>query len=246
MPAGGELTIETTSVWLDEATTSEHFDAPTGWYAFVSVTDNGAGMDEETVSHAFEPFFTTKAEGAGTGLGLATVYGIVRQSGGHIRVSSKLGGGTTVSLYFPVGEDGAATGMAGSPPAAARSAQAILIVDDDASILSLLEQILSRHGYETLVAPDAVAALDVAARTSAPIALLLTDISLPGMTGAQLATALHESNPSLRIVYTSGFSVIPRDDSGSLPPHGLLLRKPFTASQLLGAVRAALEDGDEE
>jgi two-component system, cell cycle sensor histidine kinase and response regulator CckA len=244
MPAGGELTIETMNVWLEAPFASEQLDLPSGWYALVTVTDTGIGMDAETVSHVFDPYFTTKPEGEGTGLGLATVYGIVHQSGGRVRVESEPGRGTTVRLYFPVGEDGSEPGLLEPPPAAMRSAEAVLIVDSNALIVSLVEEVLSGLGYETLVASDAPVALDLAARSPVPIALLVADISLPGMGGPQLAAALAESNPSLRVVYISGFSTIAENENGSLRVRGVLLRKPFTASQLLGALRDALETGD--
>jgi PAS domain S-box-containing protein len=240
MPEGGKLTLETANVWLGEPSENEHLDVSPGWYAVVTVTDTGIGMDADTVARAFDPFFTTKPEGKGTGLGLATVYGIVRQTGGHIWVDSEPGAGTSVKLYLPTGVADPSPEPAHESSEADEPAATILVVDDNASILSLVDEILSAHGYETIPAPDPSAALALSDRTAATIDLLVTDISLPAMTGMQLAAAFTARNPSLRVLYMSGFSSIPREEPGVSTVHGVLLRKPFTAAQLLDAVRAAL------
>src|SRR5436309_250970 len=190
MPNGGKLTLETANVDLDDAYAADHYPARAGPFGTLAVSDTGIGMSEETQAHMFEPFFTTKEKGKGTGLGLATVYGIIKQSGGFIWVYSEVGHGTTFKLYLPrveeLAERAAAPAQARTRPA--RGTETVLVVEDEAPVRNVARQVLERHGYTVLEAPSAEAALDIATRYSGTIHLLLTDGVMPGITAGELAS----------------------------------------------------------
>jgi len=239
----GTLTIETENAELDERYAREHIGVRAGAYVRLTVRDTGMGMSPEVQSRIFEPFFTTKALGKGTGLGLSTVYGIIQQSGGHIAVSSELGKGTTFDIYLPRTDDGkmraAATGAELTPKS--RGSETILLAEDEAPVRKLASQILTRLGYQVLVACDGVDALEVQARHSGPLHLLISDVVMPKMGGPDLAKRLLERLPTIRVLFLSGYTGdaldLPSLSSGKIT----LLEKPFTSEVLARKVREVLD-----
>ena len=242
MPAGGRLTIETSNVDLDAAYVAEHRTVVPGPYVVVAVSDTGSGMSAETQSHIFEPFFTTKEVGKGTGLGLATVYGIVKQSGGSIWVYSELGHGTTIKVYLPR-VDEPAEPLPGPPITDAeglRGTETILLVEDEPAVRGVARQVLIRQGYTVLEAPDGQTALAMIAGGAPHVHLVLTDVVMPGMSGRSLADRLTSRLPGLRVLYMSGYT----DDAivrhGMLEPGLAYLQKPFRPDALVRKVREVL------
>jgi len=242
MPRGGKLIIETAVFDFDESFVREHPSMKAGRYVMLAVSDNGVGMDEATRSRIFEPFFTTKEVGKGSGLGLATVYGIVKQSGGHVWVYSEVGHGTTFKVYLPSAdyrvESAADKQEEALPPR--REGTTILLAEDDIIMRRLTRKMLEEHGYKVLEAEDGDAALKIIASGDRPIDLTLTDVVMKGMTGPELVLRLIDSYPQMKVVYMSGYT-------GELVAHqGLdgsirLLEKPFTRASLLKTVDAALK-----
>jgi PAS domain S-box-containing protein len=241
MPTGGKLTVETGNVEHDPDFARGHGAAAVRQFVMLAVTDTGVGMDEATKARIFEPFFTTKAPGKGTGLGLATVYGIVQQSGGFLWVYSEPGRGTSFKIYLPR-VDAAPEGVAvaaGAP--VGRGTETVLLAEDAAAVRAVAKQVLERQGYTVLEAPDGEVALHLAKRHSGPIHLLLTDVVMPGMSGRQLADQLAGARPDMRVLYASGYT----DDS--VVRHGVLeegtpyLQKPFTPEGLARKVRDVLD-----
>jgi two-component system cell cycle sensor histidine kinase/response regulator CckA len=244
MPSGGTLTIRTADV--DATQVPPRTPEPTpmlGPLVELSVTDDGVGMDERTQSRLFEPFFTTKELGRGTGLGLATVYGIVRQSGGHIRVSSRLHHGSTFTVYLPRAA-GRAEDAAESPGWTEQpgGAGTVLVVEDEETVRRLACRVLRTKGYRVIEAEDPAAALRLMREHEGPIHLLVTDIVMPGMTGPALVERLIADRPELKVLYITGYAEEAIERQGTLPAGGALLEKPFTARQLADRVRAALSD----
>jgi PAS domain S-box-containing protein len=242
MPKGGKLTIETGLVEFDEEYFKAHWPATPGRFALLAMTDTGHGMDEATRARIFEPFFTTKEPGKGTGLGLATVYGIVKRSGGFIWVYSEPGQGTTFKLYFPAVEEPAEAGVLHQVPAeVAQGSETILLCEDAPAVRAVAREILERSGYTVLEAPNGRAALDLVAKRSAPIALLITDVVMPEMSGKQLADQFKGLRPESRVLYMSGYT----DDSivrhGVLEPGIAYLQKPFSIDALVRKVREVLD-----
>jgi two-component system, cell cycle sensor histidine kinase and response regulator CckA len=240
MPKGGHITIETRNVELDSAYVRRYVDVKEGAYVVLAVTDTGAGMDAETKTRIFEPFFTTKEVGKGTGLGLATVHGIVKQSGGHVEVYSELGHGTSFKIYLPRVE-GAATDRTSSvsaPPPG--GVETILLVEDGPDVLELTRASLVSRGYSVLTASDGEQALKIVAGHPAHIHLLVTDVVMPRMSGRELAEKLTHDRPGLKVLYMSGYT----DDA--VVRHGVLksgvafLQKPFTPIVLARKVRELL------
>jgi PAS domain S-box-containing protein len=242
MPDGGSLTIATANVNLDEGYSAAHPPTEPGRYVMLEVSDTGIGMDEETRLQIFEPFFTTKPEGQGTGLGLATVYGIVKQSGGYIWVDSEVGQGTSFKVYFPR-QDEPAQPLDGeaAPVDAPRGEETILLVEDTESLQEVIRETLEERGYNVLLASNGEQALALASDRERRIDLLLTDVVMPKLGGGQLAQLISALRPTLRVLYMSGYT------DGAISHHGvlgegvLLLEKPFTADHLAKAVRNALD-----
>jgi PAS domain S-box-containing protein len=242
MPGGGKLTIETTNTELDEGYAREHATVRPGPCVLLTVSDTGTGMDRETVSHIFEPFFTTKELGKGTGLGLATVYGIVKQSGGHVWVYSEPGHGTTFKIYLPrVSEpvDGATPVAAG--PATLQGTETVLLVEDEAPVRELARRMLEAKGYQVLAAANPADALTLVAGHPEPIQLLVTDVIMPGIDGRELARNLQQARPGLRVLYLSGYANEAIVHRGVLDAGVAFLQKPFTPDTLSRKVRAVLD-----
>jgi PAS domain S-box-containing protein len=242
MPKGGRLTIETATVDLDESYVRQHVSARPGPYVVLAVRDTGVGMDAETQAHCFEPFFTTKEQGRGTGLGLATVYGVVKQSGGWIWVYSELGQGTTFKIYLPrVPQDAEAETHPTSLGSAPHGTETILVVEDQEGIRELARDFLASCGYEVLVASDGAEALKIAERHEDPIHLVLTDVVMPNLNGHELAQRLTASRPSMKILFMSGYTERAASPHDSLPQDAISLEKPFSLHMLATKVRQALE-----
>jgi len=242
MPKGGHLTIETANVDLDEAYVASHPEARVGRYVMVSVSDNGVGMDAETQRRIFEPFFTTKPPGEGTGLGLSTVYGVVKQSGGNVWVYSEPGRGTTFKIYLPrVDEEPEALEAERAPAELARGHETLLVVEDTESLREMIREVLEEQGYRLLLASQGEEALALEQEYAGPIHLLLTDLVMPKMGGADLAKKLASPRPDMRVLYMSGYTEGVISRQGVLPQGTALLEKPFTNGRLTRAVREALD-----
>jgi two-component system, cell cycle sensor histidine kinase and response regulator CckA len=242
MPKGGRLTIETANTEVANAA-SQH-EVPPGRYVRLQVTDTGVGMDAETRGRLFEPFFTTKPRGKGTGLGLPMVYGIVRQSGGHVTVASAPGAGTTFEIYLPrVDEPVEPTRTAGPVAAPARGHETVLLAEDEQLVRLLALKVLEQAGYRVLVAAGGAEALRIAERHDGPIHLLLTDMVMPEMSGRELMHQLTELRPGVRVLYMSGYSDEAIAGHGVLDPDTAFMQKPFTPAALTGKVREVLDSG---
>jgi signal transduction histidine kinase len=242
MPEGGRLTIETSNVELDDGYAAAHVDVAAGPYVQLSVSDTGTGMDTATLEHIFEPFFTTKPEGEGTGLGLATVYGIVKQSGGHIWPYTEVGRGTTFRVYFPRVDARAEPVAEGPDPTGPLTGtEHVLVVEDDAGVRRLAARALREQGYtvhDAATPAEALVMLEDRART---VDLLLTDAILPGMDGKALAQRARGLRPELRILFMSGYGAVALARRGVVDAGQLVLEKPFTAVVLARKVREALD-----
>jgi PAS domain S-box-containing protein len=245
MPEGGRLTIETANSRIDEAYASANPDATPGQYVMLSVSDTGTGMDRETVSQAFEPFFTTKPVGQGTGLGLSQVYGFVRQSGGHIKIYSEVGMGTTIRIYLPRlitghGDDGDETSALSAPSGANR--EKVLVVEDHEDVRAQSVESLRELGYVVLEAADARSGLRLLEQQQGDINLLFTDVVLPGgVSGAQLAAQATARWPALRVLFTTGYARNAIVHHGRLDAGVHLLTKPFSFDELASKVRDVLQ-----
>ena len=243
MPHGGKLTIGTVNVLLDKAYWREHdVEVKPGPYVMLNVIDTGIGMDEETESHIFEPFFTTKEKGVGTGLGLATVYGIVKQMGGYVWVYSEPGQGTVFKIYLP--------GVEMAPEPVKREttplqelhgSETVLLVEDNKSVLNLAREILKEYGYNTLQARNGKDALKVSEAHEGPIHLMLTDVVMPGMNGRETAERIQSMRPEIKVIYMSGYPDDRISDRGVLASGTNFLDKPFSPESLVRKIRKVLD-----
>jgi CheY-like chemotaxis protein len=242
MGDNGKLTIETANAYLDEAYCRQHGEVPPGQYVLIAITDTGMGMKPEVVARVFDPFFTTKPEGTGTGLGLSQVYGFVKQSRGHIKIYSELGGGTTVKIYLPrfIGETEEAQPEIAAPLQRSAKGETILVVEDDPLMRKLTTEALRDLGYTVIDCERAMEALDVIDRTRT-IALLLTDVVMPEMNGKKLADEALRRRPDLKVVFTTGYTPNAVVHGGVLDAGVNFLAKPFTLEQLASKVRSLLE-----
>ena len=241
MPLGGDLTIETAAVTLDENYARTHMGVKPGDFTMIAVSDTGHGMDAETRRHIFEPFFTTKEKGKGTGLGLATVYGMVKQTGGDIWVYSEQGKGTTFKLYFPRVLEDVSESSGGDPPSARRSGgETILVVEDEQAVRELTVRILEQLGYTILTASSGAEAIEISQAHAGHIDLLLTDVVMPNMSGRQLADRIQAARPKTKAMFLSGYT------ENTVVHHGVLdagvdfLPKPFSRENLSRKLREVL------
>jgi two-component system, cell cycle sensor histidine kinase and response regulator CckA len=242
MPDGGTLTIETDTVELDKDYCAVHLEVKPGPYALLTVSDSGHGMDRQTLTHIFEPFFTTKEVGKGTGLGLATVYGIVKQHGGHITCYSEPGFGTTFKIYFPVikKERNPEVSMIESP--IQRGTETILLVDDEEPLRKLGSRILNEYGYRVMTASNGKEALELYQRECDSISLIILDLIMPEMDGKKCLAEVLRVNPKAKVVLASGYSEV-GSASGSMAGGAKgFVQKPYNIRQLLTMIRSVLDD----
>jgi PAS domain S-box-containing protein len=241
MPGGGRLTVETANVELDDAYATHHPPTVPGRYVMLAVTDTGCGMDADVRARIFEPFYTTKPQGEGTGLGLSTVYGIVKQSGGYIWVYSEVGLGTTFKIYLPR-VDSVPAEVESTPVAAdARGSETVLIIEDEAALRRAVTAMLEESGYRVLAAPDGASALQIADEHEGPIDLLVADVIMPGMSGREAAEAIAASRKGVKILYVSGYTGEAIRQRGALKAGAAFLSKPFPAAALLHKCRELLD-----
>jgi two-component system, cell cycle sensor histidine kinase and response regulator CckA len=241
MPRGGHVTVETANVALDASYAARHADVHAGPYVMLAVSDTGTGMDTETQARVFEPFFTTKGPGSGTGLGLATVYGIVKQSGGYIWAYSELGQGTSFKIYLPEFAGPATDSPPLTPPVSPRGQERILIVEDEGAVRRMAGRALTAQGYSVLEAEHGADALEVLARADGPVDLVLTDVVMPILNGRELAERLAAERPQLRILFMSGYTDDDVVRRGLLDPGAPFLQKPFVPADLARKVREVLD-----
>jgi len=242
MPDGGNLTVETANVELNEAYARQHAGAKPGHYVMLAVADSGIGMNAETIARIFEPFFTTKEVGKGTGLGLATVYGVVKQSGGYIWVDSELGKGASFQIFLPRVDEHIAAPVENLPSESSLTGtETVLLVEDAEPLRKLARSFLVEHGFQVLAAANGEEAIQLAKTSSRPIHLLLTDVVMPGMNGRALAEQLVPMQPQIRILYMSGYTDSFIAGHGVLEQGTHLLHKPFTEQALLRKVRQVLD-----
>jgi len=242
MPNGGQIVIQTSNVELDASYLGQRIEGTAGPHVLLTVSDTGIGMDRETQAHIFEPFFTTKPAGKGTGLGLATVYGIVKQSGGHIYVYSEPGSGTTFKIYLPIVADQAgALPRAPRPVVDAGAGETVLVVEDETSVRGLARRILESRGFRVMEASTGEEALRILSHSAEPIDLLLTDMVMPDMGGHTLWEKLMSVRPQTRVVFMSGYSGYDVERIGTLPKGASFLEKPFTPDALVGIIRKTLD-----
>jgi two-component system, cell cycle sensor histidine kinase and response regulator CckA len=241
MPRGGKLSVATANVFVDEAFMTTHAGAEPGAYVRLSVADNGVGMEKATRLRIFEPFFTTKEQGKGTGLGLSTVFGIVKQSHGGVWVHSEPGHGSTFEVYLPRTDANVESNRMSQRPIEERGSETILLVEDEEAVRTMAQRMLERNGFRVIVAQDPADALRIASEPERSIDLLLTDVVMPVMSGAALATQLRQLRPELEVLYVSGYT------DGTVGAHGVLesgaffLQKPFTSDQLVRKLRSVLD-----
>ncbi len=243
MPEGGRLTIETANVELDKAAAHPPAVLSPGKYVMLAVTDNGCGMDAETQAHIFEPFFTTKEKGKGTGLGLATVYGIVKQSGGYVWVYTEPGRGTSFKVYLPrIEDEQTARGRDGKSDAQElpRGSETVLLVEDEKGVRELAREYLELTGYTVIAAEDGHTALELAAMHVGPIQLLMTDVVMPGISGRELAGRVKTIRPEIKVLFMSGYTDQAVVHHGILDTDAALLQKPFTMAALAAKLREIL------
>jgi two-component system cell cycle sensor histidine kinase/response regulator CckA len=242
MPTGGKLTLETMNVILDEEYTRSHLGAKPGPYVMLSVTDTGSGIDKKTLARIFDPFFTTKEPGKGTGLGLATVFGIMQQSGGNVWVYSELGIGTTFKVYLPRVDAAAQQQLQVSTSSTLlRGSETILLVEDEQQVRDVARGILRRHGYTVLDAEDAGAALALCEQHVGPIHLLVSDVVMPGLSGPALAKRLAVLRPDMRVLCMSGYTDDAAVRHGVIDAAFAYLQKPITVEALTRKVRDVLD-----
>jgi CheY-like chemotaxis protein len=244
MPDGGRLLIEVDNAELDEEYAYMHPDTEPGAYVRLKVSDTGIGMEEETIQRAFEPFFTTKEKGKGTGLGLATVYGIVTGAGGRIDIYSEPEMGTTIKIHLPASSAAAAESKTQPKERPAGQGEIVLVVEDEPDVRTMAERILTKGGYSVIATSDGEEALRVCGRADQPIHLLLTDVIMPGILGTDLVEQIKTIRPNLGVIFMSGYS------HEVLAPEALaeqggtaFIEKPFSASELLWAIRTLLDAG---
>ncbi len=242
MPQGGKLTIETATVQLSDSFSAKHLGVPAGPHVTVSITDTGVGMDEETQSHLFEPFFTTKGPGSGTGLGLATAYGIIRQSGGAIGMFSKLGTGTTARIYLPLAETKSQIAAEKAPvDSALNGVETILVVEDEARVRKLIVDVLTARGYRVMEATRGEEAIRICRQLKGKIDLAVIDVVMPEMSGPDLVKQVAPVCPGMRVLFISGYTDEAIVHHGIPQSGAAFLQKPFLPDSLSRKVREVLD-----
>jgi CheY-like chemotaxis protein len=244
MPGGGKLIIETQPCYLDEAYAATHSEVTPGPFVRIAVTDSGCGMTKEILAQIFEPFFTTKEPGKGTGLGLATVYGIVKQSKGHIAVYSEPGVGTTFKVYLPALEKSAPLATPQKSGTAPAGTGTVLFVEDEASLRVLATESLRRLGYEVLQAGNGLEALAIAEQYAGAIDIVVTDIVMPRMGGAELVEKLRAKRNGFAVIFMSGYTEVAALETAQIGSHAILLNKPFSTESLAHKIAEALPRAD--
>ena len=244
MPGGGRLVVRTGNIRFDSELALKHPSMTPGKYVLLSVSDTGMGMDEQTKARIFEPFFTTKQRGKGTGLGLATVYGFVKQTGGYVWVKSETGVGTTFEIYLPAISEEAPRQHPGATVAVAAAASGravgtILLVEDDESLRALTKNSLEQSGYTVLAACNGMEAIEMASEHSSPIQLILTDMVLPGMNGGAVAEKVAQLHPEVKVAYMSGYSEFSAEETAL--SDSVVIPKPFTRDVLLQKLDEAFD-----
>jgi signal transduction histidine kinase/CheY-like chemotaxis protein len=248
MPGGGKLTIETSNIYLDDAYCRLHSGLVPGDYVMLSISDTGCGMDEKTEENIFEPFFTTKEPGKGTGLGLSTVYGIVKQSGGHIGFYSQLQKGTTFNIYIPMAADAEAAGFKAKEqeskePKAVEGSESLLVVEDQEHLREMMVESLKLYGYRVIAAQDGAEALEICQQKKQSFDLLITDVVMPEMNGKELAEKIVRQSPGIKTLYISGYTEDTIGDHHILLEGLSFLPKPFSPTALAQKVRQILDTG---
>jgi PAS domain S-box-containing protein len=241
MPEGGRITIEARNADLDATYAAAHVPTQPGRYVMLSVTDTGSGMDEATQARIFEPFFSTKDVGRGTGLGLSTVYGIVKQSEGYIWVYSEVGVGTTFKIYLPRVDEEAPQAREEGPAPLRRGVETVLLVEDEADLREVLRETLEASGYSVLVARDGAESVQIAGEHPGPIQIMVTDVIMPGATGPKIAEIVAKTRPEMKVLYISGYSDESVTRHGLIAPGTAFLGKPFGPDLLLRRVRESLD-----
>ncbi|HVP39632.1 MAG TPA: PAS domain S-box protein [Candidatus Saccharimonadales bacterium] len=241
MPHGGQLSLETANVRLEAGRPGLRLEVPPGPYVMLAMRDTGVGMDAATLSHLFEPFFTTKEQGKGTGLGTATVYGIVEQSGGTLEVSSRPGRGTTFRIYLPRASESPGRAAGEAAAASGRGTETVLLAEDEPQVRRLAAEVLRAGGYRVVEAANGAEALDVYRAEAGPIHILVSDVVMPEVGGVELVRRLHALRPDLRVLYLSGYSDDAVVQLGGLRPGTAFMQKPFRPEQLLLRVRELLD-----
>jgi CheY-like chemotaxis protein len=239
MPDGGTISIETGNAEVDEPQANRHFQVEPGPYVMLAVSDTGVGMDRETRAHIFEPFFTTKDVGKGTGLGLATTYGIVRGAGGHIWLYSEPGVGTTFKLYFPRVDAAATIEAEGRQTPFGLQTGVVMVVEDEPVVRELTTRLLERAGYEVIAVGDSVEAAATLEKMTDPIDVLVTDVVMPNMSGIALANRVLDAFPRIGVVLLSGYTAETLDLDRIARRGAVFQSKPFTSLQLVQAVELA-------
>ncbi|MEY2459500.1 MAG: hypothetical protein QOG30_1330, partial [Acidimicrobiaceae bacterium] len=241
MPGGGILTIETSNIDIDDHEASRSPGLEPGRYARLAVSDTGTGMSDEVIDRAFEPFFTTKEDDGGTGLGLATVYDIISQAGGHTQIDSEPAVGTTVTILLPATEDIALTTPTAVEASHRQGHRTVLVVEGDDAVRGVIQRILFSGGYEVLSAATGAEALEVAADHDGDIAMLITDVEMPGILGKELADMLLATRPATAVLYTSDYPPGIEGRSQTIGPDDAVIDKPFSTVGLLDAIRSVLD-----
>jgi PAS domain S-box-containing protein len=247
MPGGGKLTIETSNIYLDDTYCRLHSEVTPGDYVMLSITDTGCGMDEKTEENIFEPFFTTKEPGKGTGLGLSTVYGIVKQSGGHIGFYSQVNKGTTFNIYFPIetdieAEESGAIDQGTAEPKTVEGSESLLVVEDQDNLREMMVESLKLYGYNVHAAQDGTEALEICQKQNQSFDLLITDVVMPEMNGKELAEKIARQSPGIKTLYISGYAEDTIGDHNILLEGVSFLPKPFSPTALAQKVRHILDN----
>ena len=240
MPGGGTLTIDTSNITVDADTIAGGSKARPGRNVRLRVSDTGTGMTADVAQHVFEPFFTTKPDGAGTGLGLATVYGILAQADGNIRIYSEPGTGTTVTITLPVTAQAATPTVTPAPYQRAPKGETVLVVEDEEALREVTRRIFTRNGYQVITAANGPEALDIASRHPGEIHLLVTDVVMPQMLGEEVAEKIRLTKPEIEVIFMSGYARGVLTSQGRLDPNVALVEKPFSEADLLAVAGQVL------